>query len=103
MLNYVSKQVITLEDLVYFMCEKPIDMFDLKNRSINKIGSEATFTIVDLNKSKTVSKDWLEYKCGWSPFEGETLNGWPVATVIRGQFVMKDSVVSEDFSPKPLN
>jgi len=102
MLDFVNKGLITIEDLVLYMCENPIKMYKLKNRSINTVGSEATFTIVDLNKKQEVTKDWLEYKCGWSPFEGIELTGWPVATVIRGSFVMSGGMMLDSFEAKPL-
>ncbi len=103
MLDFINKGLITIEDLVYFMCEKPIEMFKLTNRKLIEVGAPATLTIVDLNKEVKVDKDWLEYKCGWSPFTNETLKGWPVATILRGHFAMKDGVISEDRSPLPIN
>jgi dihydroorotase len=39
--------------------------------------------LVDLNKSATITK--TESKCGWSPYMGLTLTGWPVYTVMKGR------------------
>ena len=32
----------------------------------------------------------MRSKCGWTPFAGMTVTGWPVATVVRGHVVMRD-------------
>lgn len=39
--------------------------------------------IVDMNKVSTITK--TESKCGWSPYMGLTLHGWPVYTILNGR------------------
>ena len=39
--------------------------------------------LVDLAKTDTVSA--TASKCGWSPYMGHTLTGWPCYTIMRGQ------------------
>lgn len=41
--------------------------------------------IVDLNLEREVNNAELKTKCGWSPFAGWKLKGWPVATVIQNK------------------
>jgi dihydroorotase len=51
--------------------------------------------IVDLEKIQTVQNERLKTKCGWSPFSGMLLKGWPIYTILnkqvfeveRGQFL----------------
>ena len=31
--------------------------------------------------------------CGWTPFAGMKITGWPVATIIRGAAVMREDEV----------
>ncbi len=38
---------------------------------------------VDLDLEKEVRNEDLKTKCGWSPFTGQTLRGWPVATILN--------------------
>ena len=38
--------------------------------------------LVDLDKVATVMPYGLRTKCGWSPFAGQALRGWPVYTII---------------------
>ena len=56
---------------------------------------------MDLEAQREVTGDWLASKCGWSPFEGETLIGWPMATVIRGRVVMRDGELIGEPAGRP--
>jgi dihydroorotase len=29
-------------------------------------------------------------KSGWTPYDGRTVTGWPIATIIRGAIVMRE-------------
>jgi dihydroorotase len=29
-------------------------------------------------------------KCGWTPYDGMEVTGWPVMTIVRGATVMRD-------------
>jgi len=50
-------------------------------------GYDADLVLVDLNTYRPVLREELLTKCGWSPFEGWNLTGWPVMTVVGGQIV----------------
>ena len=50
-------------------------------------GYDADLILVDLNNYRPVLRDELLTKCGWSPFEGWSLTGWPVMTIVGGQVV----------------
>lgn len=54
-------------------------------KKIFKLTSNDDIILVDLNKKKEVRNVDLKTKCGWSPFAGHTLQGWPVYTVLRGR------------------
>ena len=41
-------------------------------------------------------------KCGWTPYDGFEATGWPVATIIRGQFVMRDGEITQKGGGKPV-
>jgi len=56
-------------------------------------GSDADFTIVDLDKEQTVTADLYQGNSDYSLYEGWKLKGWPVATIIRGQLVMRDGEI----------
>jgi dihydroorotase len=41
-------------------------------------------------------------RCGWTPFDGFEAKGWPMATIIRGQIVMRDGEVTTPSAGAPL-
>lgn len=48
--------------------------------------------LVDLNKKKIVRDQDLKTKCGWSPFAGKMLSGWPVYTICQGNVFRVDEI-----------
>ncbi|WP_120497166.1 dihydroorotase [Kiloniella sp. EL199] len=102
MLDHVNKGNLSLERLVDLTASGPARIYNIAGKGRIACGFDADFTIVDMNKEETISKDWLAYKCGWSPFEGVTVKGWPMATIIRGSVVMKDGELIGDPQGKPV-
>ena len=47
-------------------------------------GWDGDLVLVDMNRSKPVLREEVVSRCGWSPFEGWELIGWPEATVVAG-------------------
>ncbi len=45
-------------------------------------------TVVDLKRRETIRNEWIASKCGWTPYDGVTVTGWPVGTLVRGVPVM---------------
>ena len=56
-------------------------------------GYDADFTLVDMKRRRTIEDAWIASPCGWTPFAGTTVTGWPVATIIRGAMVMREDEV----------
>ena len=50
-------------------------------------GYDADLVLVDLETYRPVTRADLQTKCGWSPFEGWNLTGYPVVTIVGGQVV----------------
>lgn len=69
MLNAVNEGKLTLKRLVQLMSANPSNIFNLE------INAE---TIVDLEKKQKVAHANLKTKCGWSPYDGFMLTGWPI-------------------------
>lgn len=46
--------------------------------------------LVDLEKEKTLSEGDIKSKCGWSPYVGVKLRGWPVYTIVQGKVFHHD-------------
>jgi len=81
--HYLNKK-ITLQKIVEKMCNNPANIFNVNKRGYIKEGYFADLVILDPNKKQTISSDNILYKCGWSPFEGETFNSVITHTFVNG-------------------
>ena len=90
MLNFVNQGLIDLKRLCCVMSINPARIFKAQGKGGIFVGQDADFTIVDMKKVKKVSNQEIASRSGWSPYDGDELTGWPVASFIRGQKVMED-------------
>ena len=90
MLNHVAAGRLSLERFVDLTSAGPQRIYGIAGKGRIAVGYDADFTIVDLGAKRRIEQDWLASRCGWSPFAGMTVTGWPAMTVIRGQVVMRD-------------
>ncbi len=81
---------IKLEKIVEKMCHNPAKLFKIENRGYIKPGYFADVVLVDMNKPWSVTEDNIFYKCGWSPFEGNTFKSRVSHTFVNGQLVYKN-------------
>ncbi len=94
MLNHVHEGRISLEKLVELVCVNPAKIFGIKGRGFIKVGVPATLTIIDTKAEREITSDWLLSKCGWSPYEGMTVTGWPVGVLLKGMIAMwEDEII----------
>jgi dihydroorotase len=87
LLNDVNKGNLTLIELLRLTSANPARIFRIENKGGIKVGYDADLVIIDLKKEATVDESMLFTKCGWSPFDGWKLKGWPVKTFVRGNLV----------------
>ncbi len=78
---------ISIEKIVEKACHNPAILFDVEKRGYIKEGYYADLVIVDINNPWTVNKGNILYKCGWSPFEGNTFKSRVTHTFLNGQLV----------------
>jgi dihydroorotase len=88
MLNHVNEGRLPLERLVDLTSHGPQRIFNIKNKGRIAEGYDADFTIVDLKRQETLKNQWIESRCGWTPYDGVKVQGWPVGTFIRGHRAM---------------
>jgi len=77
LLDAVNRQRISMEKLVSltrFNCEK-----------IFRLQGNDDYVVVDPGLNREVDEKKLFSKCGWSPYHGRRLQGWPQFTVLKGQ------------------
>ncbi len=88
MLNHVAEGRMTLARLIDMTSASVQRVFGLVGKGRIAAGYDADFTVVDLKGAMTVTDDWLESRCGWSPFTGMVLKGRVVGTIVRGHTAM---------------
>lgn len=84
------------------MCHAPADLFRIENRGYIRPGYFADLVLVDPSLSQQVTTENILYKCGWSPFEGETFDSVVVRTFVNGQTVFNNGVFDENIRGKRL-
>ncbi|QFU15871.1 dihydroorotase [Microvirga thermotolerans] len=90
MLDHVNASRLTLERFVDMTSAGPKRLFGIARKGRIAVGYDADFTVVDLKRRETITNGWIASKCGWTPYDGVTVTGWPIGTVVRGNVVMWD-------------
>jgi len=93
MLNEVNHGRCSLQQVVSWMCDAPARVWDIVDKGRIEAGYDADLVLVDLNKKQTVQNETQLTKCGWSPWHGVELMGWPVRTWVMGTQVFADGRV----------
>ena len=88
MLNHVNAGRLSLERFVDLTSAGPARLYNIAGKGRIAEGYDADLTIVDLARTETITENWVASKCGWTPFEGMKVTGWPVGTFVRGHKVM---------------
>lgn len=94
MLNHVAEGRLSLERLVDLLCHGPQRVFGLADKGRMMVGWHGDFTLVDLKARRTITDDWIVSRSKWTPFHGMEVQGWPVATIVRGIPVMRDGAIT---------
>ncbi len=101
-LNHIAEGRMTLQRFIDMTSAGPQRIFGLVGKGRIALGYDADFTVVDLKKRWQVSAEWLQSRCGWSPFEGDMLTGKAIGTIIRGHRVMWEDSLTNDAVGEPV-
>ena len=88
MLDHVHAGRLTLLRLVDLTSAGPARLFGMAGKGRVAVGYDADLTIVDLKRRQTIRNEWIASRCGWTPYDGRAVTGWPVGTFLRGAKVM---------------
>ena len=102
MLDHVAAGRLSLQRLVDLTSAGPQRIYGMAGKGRIAVGYDADLSLVDLAARREITSDWLASKCGWSPFEGMTVTGWPLATIVRGRVVMRDGALQGEPAGAPL-
>lgn len=93
-LDGVNKGKLTLNQVAKMTSTNTAKIYGLyPNKGSIQVGTDADFTIIDLEKEKMVQVEQLKSKCKWSPYIGDCFKGEVAMTVVRGKVVYKDGEI----------
>ncbi|MSP91139.1 MAG: dihydroorotase [Myxococcales bacterium] len=102
LLNEVAGGRVSLEDIALWTAQRPAQVFQIVGKGGLLPGLDADIALCDLSLQRTVTADLLRSRCGWSPWEGESLQGWPRITIVRGHVVWRDDAPVGDPIGEPV-
>lgn len=100
MLDHVAKGRLSLQRLVDLTSAGPARLFGLPGRGRIATGYRADLSVVDLKARRMITHRWIASRCGWTPFDGLTVTGWPIATIVGGGIVMREDALCGEPSGK---
>jgi dihydroorotase len=102
MLDHVNAGRLSLQRLVDLTSHGPQRLFGIRNKGRIAVGYDADLTVVDLKRRVRISNDWIESRCGWTPYDGATVTGWPVGTFVRGHKAMWEGEINGPARGEPV-
>jgi dihydroorotase len=95
MLTAATQGRCTIAQVSQWMSRNAAIAYGIVNKGEIRIEWDADLVLVDLRQHKPVLRQELLTKCGWSPFEGWNLTGWPIITFVNGEVVFDRGKVNE--------
>ncbi|MDL2221489.1 dihydroorotase [Parabacteroides sp. OttesenSCG-928-N08] len=102
MLQLAEQGIFTPEKVVEKMAHHPAELFGIEARGFIRPGYFADLVLVDPKQPYRVTKENIRYKCGWSPFEGETFSHTIRKTFVNGQLVYDEGNINESIRGKEV-
>lgn len=102
MLDHVAQGRLSLLQVHDLLCAGPARLFGITGKGRLAAGYDADFTVVDLAARRTITDEWIASKCGWTPYDGMEVTGWPMMTIVRGAVVMRDGELHDSAGGQAL-
>src|SRR4051794_39483389 len=102
MLDHVHAGRLSLQRFVDLTSAGPARLFGIAGKGRISAGYDADFTVVDLRRQQMITNAWVASRAGWTPYDGVSVTGWPVATFVRGRKVMWEGELTVPFHGEPI-
>ncbi len=87
----VSKGRISLNEFVALTSTNHAKTYGLyPKKGTIAVGCDADIAIWDPKRKETISQSLMHGGTDYTPYEGLAVTGWPVSTMVRGTFVVRD-------------
>lgn len=102
MLDHVNAGRLSLTRLVDMTSHGPQRLFGIRGKGRIAAGYDADLAIIDLKRREVITNAKQASRAGWTPYDGMTVTGWPVGTIVRGEVVMWDGEIQGTASGQPV-
>ncbi len=89
----VSKGRITLNQFVALTATNHAKTYSLPRKGSIAIGYDADIAIWDPERRRVLLQADLHHGADYTPYEGMDITGWPVSTMVRGRFIVRDGTL----------
>jgi dihydroorotase len=103
MLDHVNAGRLSLARFADLTSHGPARLFGLAAKGRLAMGYDADLTIVDLARTETITNAQVQSKCGWTPYDGVKVKGWPVGTLVRGARAMWQGELAAQATGAPIH
>jgi dihydropyrimidinase len=91
----VNENRITMQQVAEITSYNAARIFGMyPKKGTIQLDSDADLTIVDLDLQQKVTPDLLQSYSDYTIYDGWTLQGWPVLTMVRGEVIMENGSVN---------
>lgn len=102
LLDRVNAGDCSLQQVAAWMCDAPARVWDLVGKGRIEAGYDADLVLVDMELKREIKNELQHTRSRWSPWDGVTLQGWPVLTIVGGQTVYQNGQVSAQALGSPV-
>ena len=103
MLDHIAAGRLSLARLVDLTSHGPQRIFGIRGKGRIAVGWDADLAIVDLKRRVRIENKMVASRCGWTPYDGVTVTGFPQGTIIRGRRVMWDGAILGSANGEPVS
>jgi dihydroorotase len=103
MLTQAMQGKCSIVQVANWMSTAVAKAYKIPNKGAIEPGYDADLVLVDLNNYRPVLREELQTKCGWSPFEGWNLTGFPVITIVGGEIAYERGKLNTQVRGKALS
>ncbi|WP_088343008.1 MULTISPECIES: dihydroorotase [Rhodomicrobium] len=102
MLDRVNAGALSLPRFVDLTSAGPARVYGIVGKGRIALGYDADLTVVDMQAERVITNAASASRCGWTPYDGWTVKGWPVATLVRGRVVMREGEITAEADGQPV-
>lgn len=103
MLTQAQQGRCTVAQVSHWMSTAVAAAYQIPNKGKIAPGYDADLVLVDLEHSAPLRREDVVSKCGWNPFEGWELTGWPQYTIVGGQIAYERGIIHDQVRGRALS